>query len=223
MDTKKKFTFITFTLLTMSCLFSCNKDELFQKIMPKEGEVILDCSSYTQWHFFSFDEEKIIGSCDANNETEYNKWFNRTDWDLAFHRQDIKTNSGKSGNGKGGIVEYNFNGASFNFDIVNSAPKDGYAIDTEDSIIYDMSQMMQGVIGYVHTGLAQPTKRWATLTDMQNSRWEYAQKVFIVRTAEGKFAKIYLKNFKNNTGTSGTITMQYFYQNDGNTDFNLNN
>jgi hypothetical protein len=203
-------------LLSIIYLSSCdNKDDLFQKNEPKEGLAILDCSNYAKWNFFSFSKGEIIGTCDANNETEYEAWRKRIDWDIAFHRQDVKTNSGASGNGKGGILEYDFKGQAFDFDAVKEAPKEGYQTDVQDSVIYDMSQMMQGIIGYAKTGLAQPTKKWAVLTDMQNSKWEYVQKVFIVRTADEKYAKIYLKNFKSDTGASGTVTMQYVYQSDG--------
>ncbi|MDR1681876.1 MAG: HmuY family protein [Candidatus Symbiothrix sp.] len=216
MNTKKTFQSIAFALLSAGFLSSCdNKDDLFKKTEPQEGLAILDCTSYTQWNFFSFAQGEIIGSCDAGNEADSETWRIRTDWDLAFHRQDVKTNSGKSGTGKGGILEYNFKGQAFDFDAVKTAPKDGYQTDIQDSIIYDMSQMMQGKIGYVHTGLAQATQKWAVLTDMQNSKWEYAQKVFVVRTAAGKYAKIYLKDFKSDAGVSGTITMQYVYQADG--------
>jgi hypothetical protein len=206
-------------LISIACLSSCgdDKDDLFKKIEPKEGLAIINSSSYTQWNFFSFAQDSIIGSCDAGNEAEYEAWSRRTDWDLAFHRQDVKTNSGASGSGKGGILEYDFKGQSFDFEAVDAGAKNfspsQFQTDVNDSIIYDMSQMMQGIIGYAHTGLAQPTKKWAVLTDMQNSKWEYAQKVFIVRTADEKYAKIYLKDFKSNTGASGTITMQYAYYN----------
>jgi hypothetical protein len=213
---KKTVKLTTIALLGIAYFASCDdKDELFKKNEPKEGLAIIDCSSYTKWNFFSFAKGEIVGSCDAGDEADYEAWRNRIDWDLAFHRQDVKTNSGASGNGKGGILTYDFKGESFDFDAVKEAPKDGFQTDVQDSVIYDMSQMMQGIIGYAHTGLAQPTKKWAVLTDMQNSKWEYAQKIFIVRTANERYAKIYLKDFKSDTGASGTVTMQYVYQSDG--------
>ncbi|MDR0547473.1 MAG: HmuY family protein [Dysgonamonadaceae bacterium] len=214
MNISKTVKLTVIAILSIIYLPSCdNKDDLFKKNEPKEGLAVLDCTSYTQWNFFSFAQGQLVGSCDAGNEAEYETWRMRADWDLAFHRQDVKTNSGASGSGKGGILEYDFNGQAFDFDAVKDMPKTGYQTDVQDSVIYDMSGMMQGIIGYEKTGLAQPTKKWAVLTDMQNSKWEYAQKVFIVRTADEKYAKIYLKNFKSDTGASGTITMQYAYYN----------
>ncbi|MDR2683542.1 MAG: HmuY family protein [Dysgonamonadaceae bacterium] len=222
MNTQKTFQSVALALLSVLYLSSCgNKDDLFQKSEPKEGLAILDCSSYTQWNFFSFSKGEIIGSCDADNAADNESWRNRTDWDLAFHRQDVKTNSSISGTGKGGILEYDFKGQTFDFDLVTVAPSSGYTVDEPDSIIYDMSQMMQGIIGYVRTGLSQPPKKWAVLEDMMNSKWIYAQKVFVVRTADNKYAKIYLKNFKSDAGASGTITMQYVYQPDGTTDLDI--
>ena len=152
MNIKKTFQSVALAVLGLGWLSSCeDKDNLFQKSEPKEGLAILDCTSYTQWNFFSFAKGEIVGSCDAGNEADNEAWRDRTDWDLAFHRQDVKTNSGKSGNGKGGILEYDFNGQAFDFERVKTAPKGGYQTDVQDSIIYDMSQMMQGKIGYVHT------------------------------------------------------------------------
>ncbi|MDR0537577.1 MAG: HmuY family protein [Tannerellaceae bacterium] len=212
MKLKNKIQTALTAMLAIAFIASCDdKDDLLKKEEAKEGLAILDCSNYAQWNFFSFATGQIVGTCDVADQAANQTWGSRNDWDIAFHRQDVKTNSGASGNGGGGILEYDFKDATFNFDAVLEAPKDGYVADAADSVIYDMSQMMQGKIGYAQTGLAQPTKKWAVLTDMMNGKWEYAQKIFIVRSAGKKYAKIYLKNFKNDTGTSGHVTMQYAY------------
>jgi hypothetical protein len=78
-----------------------------------------------------------------------------------------------------------------------------------------MSQMMSGQIGYAHTGVNPVTKNWAVLKDMMSGLWVYAEKVFVVRTADGKYAKVHLMNFKSDRGASGTVTMKYVYQSDG--------
>ena len=206
-------------------LSSCNidhlwdKDYLFSYLEAQDGVFVHDCSDYTQWHFFSFAEGGIIGSCDAMDSTANEDWRQRTDWDLAFHRQNIKSNGGISGVGQGGIMEYAQ--AEFNFDAVLEAPEEGYITDVPDSVIYDMSQMMAGNIIYAKTGINPVTKNWAVLTDMMSGLWTYAQKAFIVRTATGKYAKIHLINFKSSEGASGTITMKYVYQSDGTINLNI--
>jgi hypothetical protein len=210
----------TLTLLLFVAGFaSCDlnhlwdKDYLFEVTVPQDGVFVYDCSSYTDWHFFSFDRGEVIGSCDAQDSLAYEGWRIRTDWDMAFHRQNIKTNSGASGAGAGGMMEYKQN--TFDFSAVSEAPEEGYLVDVADSVIYDMSQMAAGKIGYAYTGLSPVVKGWAVLTDMMGGVWSYAQKVFIVRTGTGKYAKIYLKNFKSDIGASGTITMEYVYQSNG--------
>ncbi len=208
-----------FTLLCIFFLSSCemdhlwDKDYMFSYLEAQDGVFVHDCSNYTLWHFFSFEKGEVIGSCDAMDSLANEEWSKRTDWDLAFHRQNIKSNGGVSGVGQGGIMEYVQ--TNFDFDAVHSAPEEGYVVDVPDSVIYDMSRMMEGKIGYAYTGINPVTKDWAVLTDMMSGLWTYAQKVFIVRTATGKYAKIYLMNFKSEIGASGTITMKYVYQSDG--------
>jgi hypothetical protein len=220
----KTITKITTWIICIAGFTACDidrlwdKDYLFEVVKPQDGVFIYDCSSYTEWHFFSFAQGKIIGSCDAMDVEANEQWRKRTDWDLAFHRQNMKTNSGESGVGLGGILKYPQE--VFNFDAILEAPEEGYMTDVPDSVIYDMSQMMAGKIGYAYTGLAQPVKAWAVLTDMMNGVWTYVQSAFIVRTAEGKYAKIYLRNFKSDVGASGTVTMQYVYQDDGTINLN---
>jgi len=214
---------ITFCITYMS---GCNlnhlwdKDHLFEVTVPEDGLFVHDCSSYTQWHFFSFAEGKIIGSCDARDSLSNEAWRKRIDWDLAFHRQNVKSNGGISGVGLGGILEYKQD--RFNFNAILEAPESGYQTDIADSVVYDMSGMMEGKIGYAYTGVCQVTKDWAVLTDMMNGVWTIAQKAFIVRTGDGKYAKIFLKKFKSDTGVSGTITMQYVYQADGSVNLDIN-
>lgn len=198
-----------------------NKDYMFSYVEAQDGVFVYDCSDYTLWHFFSFKDAGIIGSCDAMDSVAIEEWRNRTDWDLAFHRQNVKSNSGLSGVGNGGILEYVQE--EFDFDVVTEAPTDGYSVDVADSVVYDMSQMMMGYIDYAHTGVNPVTKEWAVLTDMMSGLWTYAQKVFVVRTADEKYAKIYLMNFKSDIGASGTVTMKYVYQSDGTVNLNTTN
>lgn len=218
------FTLLLFLFSSCDINHLWDKDFLFEpNVDPYQdgvsGVFVYDCTSYTDWHFFSFAEGKVIGSCDAMDALENESWRKRTDWDLAFHRQNIKSNSGVSGVGMGGIVEYKQD--ELDFDAVIEAPKEGYMVDVPDSVVYDMSQMMLGIVEYAPTGVNPETKDWAVLTDMMGSIWTYAKKVFVVRTADGKYAKIQLLNFKNNIGISGTVTMKYVYQADGSTNLNV--
>ncbi|GEM_PF-343220 len=205
--------------LFSSCDDLWDKDHLFTYTEPQDGVLIHNCSDYTLWHFFSFETGEIIGSCDVMDEAANEEWYNRTDWDLAFHRQNIKSNSGVSGVGRGGIQKYIQ--PTFDFDAITEAPTTGYVIDVLDSVIYDTTNMMAGDLVYAYTGVNSETKDWAVLEDMMASLWVYANHAFIVRTAEGRYAKIHLMNFKGSNGASGTVTMRYVYQSDGTTNLNI--
>lgn len=209
----KHKTAVLFSILSVFVFQACDKDYLFAPQDSESGDVQILSRDYTKWVFFSFEKGDTIGACDAMDSIAMQSWYERRDWDMAFHRQDIKTNSGVSGSGEGGVLAVEQE--VFDFDAVREAPEDGYIVDVPDSVIYDMSQMMLGKIGYAYTGTTKVTDGWAVLTDMMSSLWEIKQKAYIVRTGTGKYAKIYLKRFQDDRGQSGLVTMQYSYQPDG--------
>lgn len=63
------------------------------------------------------------------SEEEDKAWAERTDWDFAICGDYIKTNSGTSGNGKGGILR----DETHNFQTLKDAPTEGYLIEAKES------------------------------------------------------------------------------------------
>lgn len=55
------------------------------------------------WTYYNIKEKSIIGYSLIGNDKEDQEWYGRTDWDVAFSETGIRTNSGTSGVGKGGI------------------------------------------------------------------------------------------------------------------------
>ena len=53
----------------------------------------IQATSYSEWVYFSFENNSVV---------EINNPENSLEWDLAFQRKHIKTNSGLSGIGQGG-------------------------------------------------------------------------------------------------------------------------
>ena len=154
----------------------------------------------TDWVYFSFATgAEVQGVTEANRMT-------RSDWDIAFNRFNMRTNSGRSGSGKGGAVETN----KTSFADVNEAPADGYVTDVETTIRGYSNGAMRELksTGNVALGKAirfsgpPPTY---TLNDH----------VFVVRTADGKYAKVIFESFHNSQKKSGYITFRYAYQPDG--------
>ena len=154
----------------------------------------------TDWVYFSFATgTEVQGITEANRMT-------RSDWDIAFNRFNMRTNSGRSGSGKGGAVETN----KTSFADVNEAPADGYVTDVEITIRGYSNGAMRELksTGNVALGKAirfsgpPPTY---TLNDH----------VFVIRTADDKYAKVIFESYHNSQKKSGYITFRYAYQPDG--------
>lgn len=55
------------------------------------------------WAYYSIKDNSVIGYGLIGNEKDDQEWYGRTDWDVAFSESGIRTNSGTSGVGKGGL------------------------------------------------------------------------------------------------------------------------
>ncbi len=206
---KKTTLLLKVLLIALASTFfvACDDDDDDPK--PAENDTLsLYTKNYTIWHYFSF-ENGIIGTGSADPEdTDDATWKARTDWDLAFHYKDIRTNSGNSGDGQGGMIE----ASETDFSLVTEAPTTGYTVDGDLDI--RLTPSMPPV--YVTSTASSVCDDWASY-DHDEGAWVFAEKVFIVKTADGKYAKIWLKSFLDEEDVSGTITMEYAYQADGST------
>lgn len=130
---RKRFAILT--LLSLLFVVSCAKiseDDLYQNGSNLEaGEFsdgTLNATDYNQWHYFSFSENKTLVSIEdesVENGTEdiYSDGElyatvarydcsvpesvkERTDWDIAICRYKVRTNSGTSGVGQGGLYTF---------------------------------------------------------------------------------------------------------------------
>jgi len=207
---KHRFLILSFiaAALISGVFTSCEKDD-DGPAATETKTLILSTKDYTVWHYFSFSQDKVIGtgSADPANGDDA-AWKQRTDWDIAFHYKDIRTNSGKSGIGQGGMLE----ASSSVFADVLEAPATGYTVD--DSLYIRLSAAMPPV--YTSSTGSSVCLDWARYNHGERA-WVFAEKVFIVKTADGKYAKIWLKSFLDDADVPGTITMDYAYQADGST------
>lgn len=125
------------------------------------------------------------------------------DWDIAFHKYDIRTNGGAA-------VKTN----STSLVQVTEIPADGYVEDVDGEVMADMSQMMQGFVGYHVCKLNQVLGRWVTATatgTMPPYTYELNNNVFVVKTKQGKYAKIKFTDTTNEKGKSVYAAFSYEY------------
>lgn len=185
---------------------SCDKETPEE---PKEElkEVEFTTSRKTDygddWIYFSFKEGKEVAVTEGQHKTNLT-------WDIAFNRYNIRTNSGLSGNGQGGARDM----GKVTLSSVTEAPATGFTVDVE----FEISD--------VGGGLPPPTKM-STANVLLSSAIGFTgpppaytpnEHVYVVKTADGKYAKVIFSSFYNEKGESGFITFTYVYQTDGSTD-----
>jgi len=198
----KKTSLLLLTALLGSLHFFYACDENDNPILASEGQITIDASDYSTWVYFSFDEDTII---------PINDFKNSRNWDLGFNRYNLRVNCGKSGPGNGGT----FATGETNFANVLVAPESSYSVNDSIEVVSDISAMpplMETVPG--DTILTN----WINRTYNDNGPvYSYSNEIFVIKTAEGKYAKIWLKDYFNDEAESGHVTMKYLYQADGST------
>ncbi|MBE9469335.1 MAG: HmuY family protein [Bacteroidetes bacterium] len=199
---KHLLNFATVMLLGVTLVFSsCDKDDDPE---PENNDVVsgtitINATAYDKWIYFSFANEK---------EVEVNDFSNSSDWDIGFHRQDIRVNCGKSGTGKGGT----YNAGKVDFASFAEAPETGYLLNDSIEILeaFVMPPVKVKVPG--DTLLA----KWIDIKYGQaGPEYTVSNNIYVVKTADAKYAKIWLKDYFNDNSETGYITMKYTYQPDG--------
>ena len=79
-----------------------------------------------QWTYVSMSSGKVVGTSALGDSAAEASWKNRTDWDIAVCNGIIRTNSGTSGNGEGGIVN-----SSVSYEETANVPDTRYHVDVD--------------------------------------------------------------------------------------------
>lgn len=84
-----------------------------------------------EWTYISLETGQIAGTSKVGDEEADRQWSQRKDWDIAIYDKYIRTNSGTSGNGKGGITV-----TDTPYEQLSEAPEGSYAIDSKNTEIW---------------------------------------------------------------------------------------
>ena len=90
-----------------------------------EKEMTLSGLSDDHWTYFSFESGETVGTSLFLSEEDDAAWSRRDDWDFAICGKYLKTNSGTSGIGAGGVLR----DGTHNFLTLEEAPAEGYLED----------------------------------------------------------------------------------------------
>ncbi len=202
---KKKVTLLLSLALSVAAFSSCGKKSTDT---PNQGGLKVQehtqshkSTSETDWVYFSF----VTGK-EVEGVTEESR-LTRTDWDIAFNGVYIRTNSGLSGSGKGGALKTDKKSLA----AVTEAPTVGYATDEAIKLKRFMGKMVE----FDSTGNPVLQEAVQYFVPPMPPKYVLNDHVFVVRTAEGKYAKVLFISYANERGENGHVTMQYVYQPDG--------
>lgn len=83
---------------------SCSSEETGETVEPSnDTELTVTGLSDDQWTYISLRKNTIVGHSAVDDPESDAAWAERTDWDLAVCGDLIRTNSGTSGRGNGGL------------------------------------------------------------------------------------------------------------------------
>lgn len=87
--------------------------------------------SDSTWTYFSLQTGRQVGTSALADEQADAAWAEREDWDFALCSDMLKTNSGTSGSGQGGVQAV----IRLNFNALEQAPASGYVVDADGVVV----------------------------------------------------------------------------------------
>ena len=199
---KIKYLFLA-TIIAVFPFTSCSdSDEAPVEVIQQAVKTqTIDARDYSKWVYFSFSKGEIVNI--PNNEYQ-----NNLDWDIAFHRNDVRLNGGLSGNG----IAAALTAATTELANVTEAPESGYKEDVMKSILVKF----QLPVPLFEEQPANTEIDWMSVdTSSPPPVYTLHNKVFIVKTANGKYAKLKFKSYLSDLNETMVLKFDYVYQADG--------
>ena len=200
--------FAVMAAVVCAAFSSCSKDETGKNENPDKKSAMIDTRAYDKWTYFSF-EKGVIGTY---TETEFD-YKNNTEWDIAFHRWDVRTNGGESGKGQGGAVESAY--GTLDLASWSSHPSQfRYVTDTQVKTYMKAPDMSSesGADQRVFVPASTELAKWMTVTMTTiPPSYTLSNKAFVVRTALGKTAVVLFTNYMNEKAEKGYVNFDYIY------------
>lgn len=151
--------------------------------------VTVNASSEKDWVYFDFSRGNVVKIHDPSS----------LEWDLAFRRGKVISNGGATNKfGKAGLIALK----EKNFDSVSTVPMDDYVQDISSKTETENPILL----------------KWYSYNYLTH-KLTAKRKVYAVRTADRKFAKVQFMSFYCENKETGCIKMQYAYQNNGSNSF----
>jgi hypothetical protein len=178
------------------------------------GGTTMNVPDYTKWHYFSFTTGNVVGTSDFTlvDINENNKigtevpnadWEARTDWDIAFHATDIRTNNAQA------ILIADTTSQTPLADVFSNlaeAPAEGYNADEILNGTFISSMASMPPPRATQMSVCGATHGWATFGQSGNAT---KAMVVVFKISEDKYVKVFLKNFFDSNDNPGYIDISY--------------
>lgn len=210
-------------MLVALCAVACSDDDEVKTPTTVGDTMTIDATSYADWVYVNL----VTG--ETQKVSDYSQWYyagNGTsavakasasdvtiDWHIAFHRYNVRTN------GASAVIT-----AATTLDGLTEWPATGYAADVDivpgsasaggSGVITDMSGMMTEVgVGYASSGTINEVLSSAITRTGEMGAYVYtpSDKVFVVKFADGGYAKLLFTDATDAEGNSGHVTFAYEY------------
>ncbi len=163
---------------------------------------LVDATSSTEWKYYRITDDSLFYI-----PITFGEWEDNLNWDIAFQRYHIRTNSGASGNGSGGAyvdsVE-TWNGSVFN-NLTELDPTLIYKIDTTINTFYNAidHSFSEGISN-------SALETWARIDTTNNYAMTFSNNKFIIRSSDGQsFYKFWPYDYYDENTTSGYVSLVY--------------
>lgn len=93
-----------FLLIFSFFVISCQSDKSSENTKLPDSQLTVESVSDTCWTYISLDRNEVVGTSPLDSPESDEEWRQRSDWDIAICGDMLRTNSGTSGIGDGGIV-----------------------------------------------------------------------------------------------------------------------
>lgn len=211
----KKMNFMATIILSAVAILSMNsckgsKEDPKMEAQLKKVE-FLDVTHYDKWVYFNFEKGSVVKVTDLNDDMSKD-----LSWDVAFHRWDVKTNSGTSGIGKGGALKSSVQ----NFDKIANI-EGSYRIDEMGKIIskfevnngkHNMEQAEASLNPILSGSKAEKIIGWIDTTHGERGpKYEITPNLYFIKTADGKVVAIKFTGHKNAELKTGFISFEYSF------------
>ncbi len=125
---KNAIAIYVFSLMLPVVATSCSSGQLAPDTI---SEGVVDIPHVPgQWTYFSLTRGTAMGQCSAKDTAAQAQWKQRTDWDIAICNGMLRTNSGASGIGRGGIYR-----TTGEYDDIQELKAPQYATDKDTLVL----------------------------------------------------------------------------------------